>query len=120
MSINVSWMEHARCREFPPETWYPNATGNGARQAIRRAISICEGCPVVKDCSDHAKKYAKGYGIWGAVNRSSRPRKGPRPIRHGTNGGYKAHGRRDEPICPPCRKAHQEYEQALTARKKTP
>lgn len=118
MSVNVAWMEHARCRDFEPEQWFPSGTGNGARQQARRAVSICEACPVIAECFEYGKKAARGYGVWGGILRSARtPGRGP--IKHGTYAGYKAHGRRGIPACEKCRQAHREYTNAAAAKRRS-
>jgi WhiB family transcriptional regulator, redox-sensing transcriptional regulator len=120
MSVNVSWMERAKCLDYEPEMWFPRGTGNGARQEAARAVTICESCPVIKDCTEYGRTAAKGYGVWGGKLRSKRPpRNRCKPISHGTLGGYKAHSRRGVPVCEPCRKAHQLYRNEHAAKKRS-
>jgi hypothetical protein len=42
-------MEQARCRHYPPDWWSVPHPRN------ETALAICHGCPVKRECAEHAK-----------------------------------------------------------------
>lgn len=68
------WWTGAACREtdlavfFSPET--ERAHARARREA--RARRICEGCPVLLACRDHALAAGESYGIWGGLTELDR------------------------------------------------
>ena len=94
------------------------------------ARDLCSTCPVAAACLAAAMD-AEGihagamyrHGIWGGLNPTQRQTLGrrmradgattgarePKPITHGTPGGYELHRRRKVPMCEPCRTAERAY-----------
>lgn len=84
-TLSRGWMVFARCREYPPELWYPRySTGRNARATNtaheRRAKTICGDCPVRARCLEYALAIEKGraarerWGIYGGFTPEERAR----------------------------------------------
>lgn len=65
------WMEHAVCRveRVPTEVFFPS---DGDTLWI--AKSVCERCPVRRECLHHAIANREDDGIWGGESERSRQR----------------------------------------------
>lgn len=111
VSVHVAWMSHASCVGEDPDLFFSSQPGY--RHAEARAI--CDTCPVISDCQEHAQD--ERFGVW-AGNLKTSKAQGPRPINHGTNGGYRTHQRRGIPQCWECREAARIYRQNYDAAKK--
>ena len=105
----TSWRDDAACKDDPtPDRWFVSPAN---RQGTEAAKAVCKRCPVAADCLRYALADPSLTGIWGMTtdNQRGRMRKGtPRPlppIRHGTEGGERAHRRRGEKPCRPCQDA---------------
>ena len=121
------WRNLAACKGLDPNLFFPT-TG----ESINQAQAVCNTCPVTVECL-HAS-FDGNYGdvelgVWGGEGHRGRrqqrinirgrrqqrinirgrtPGKGnnmPKPINHGTDGGYQAHQRQKVPMCEPCREA---------------
>jgi WhiB family redox-sensing transcriptional regulator len=116
MTAALDWQESAVCRSVDPELFFPEHAGPS-----HEAKRVCAECPVRAECLADALAHRDRYGIWGGLTDRERRRLIPRPGRghgrrpvpqHGTESGYRAHYRRDERACEPCRRAanaaHQE------------
>lgn len=67
------WYIRATCADVDADWFYPNgSTGTAARVWNRRAIAICQGCPVRAECLDHALTHEENDGIWGATTAEDR------------------------------------------------
>lgn len=62
-------MAKARCRGRDPEVFFVR----GASQS-RRAVRICERCPVRPECLDYALELRIDFGIWGGMTERQRRR----------------------------------------------
>lgn len=102
------WMRQAACLGLDPEMFFPEP--GGGQKTADHAKQICAQCPVTTNCLTYALNEKVHYGIWGGTTPDERPagrRPTPtRPINHGTEGGYMAHRRRNEPACTDCLAAH--------------
>jgi WhiB family redox-sensing transcriptional regulator len=97
----------ALCAEIDPDLWFPEKGGNS-----RPAKQVCQSCEVRDQCLQYALDRDVRFGIWGGLSererrrlRVIRSRAGQRAtgaINHGTEGGYKAHRRRNEDACADC------------------
>jgi WhiB family redox-sensing transcriptional regulator len=65
------WMDRAACRGRPGRWWFTASTR-------RRAIRICQRCPVRDECLAYAIDYDEQYGVWGGLTAGERcaPRHG--------------------------------------------
>ena len=65
----------AACRYHPADLWFPDdpSTPEGREQA-RRAIAICQECPLKVPCLAAAIEAGEDYGIWGGMRQEERGR----------------------------------------------
>ncbi|WP_406324422.1 WhiB family transcriptional regulator [Streptomyces niveus] len=62
------WHEDAACASVDPEVFFP-----GSGQPVRPAVQICMGCPVLRQCADHAVE-RETHGVWGGLTERDRQR----------------------------------------------
>jgi WhiB family redox-sensing transcriptional regulator len=69
-----AWQLDASCRGMDVGHFYhPAAERNKAReQRIAQARAICQQCPVIAECLDHALRVREPYGIWGGRSEDER------------------------------------------------
>lgn len=73
------WTEEAICRQTDPEAFYPEKGGDGGR----KAVEVCLGCPVRRQCLDMAMRAEVNHGrpqrqgIWGGLTPSKRAKYEP-------------------------------------------
>jgi hypothetical protein len=123
MNDDLDWRQRADCRNYDPEWWFPTAAAHTYAYAAeaRRALRICDRCPVVDPCLQDALQVGPQHGIAGGKTaeersalRSGRPPKAVvvwplddgEPVRPqcGSEAGAAAHRRRGEPLCDHCRR----------------
>lgn len=98
------------CREVDGDLFFPEARDYAT---TRSAKLICHRCPAQAECLEMAMATEFGGknardGIYGGTTASERAamwKRRPKPINHGTEGGFKAHQRRGEQACKLCRDA---------------
>lgn len=106
-----AWLEHAACRGAPTHLFYP-----GLGKSVEPALRVCRRCPVQSECLVDAlgDPLIQDIGVRGGLSQRQRRLLRPhlpvqpgdrRPIAHGTEGGYRAHRRRDEVPCEECAQA---------------
>ncbi|MFW9031565.1 WhiB family transcriptional regulator [Corynebacterium striatum] len=63
-----------QCTLKPEEPFYhPDGERGRARaQRENRAKAICNSCPVLELCREHALRSAEPYGVWGGMSESER------------------------------------------------
>jgi WhiB family transcriptional regulator, redox-sensing transcriptional regulator len=66
---DTTWMEEGKCREVPPETFFPS-TGSGVEIAKR----VCADCPVRQLCLEYALFHNIEHGVWGGTSERARRR----------------------------------------------
>lgn len=113
----MNWRDKAACKKYPTEWWFPlNSRNTDGEANRRRAIEICNSCPVAEKCLDDSQGE---IGIWGGLDTEERqsllkfigstnPEKVKMP-RHtcGTEAGYAAIYRFNKRygtsfVCEPC------------------
>jgi WhiB family redox-sensing transcriptional regulator len=67
--MDTSWMQKGKCRELPPETFFPS-DGVGVEIARR----ICVDCPVKEACLEYALYNRIEHGVWGGASERERRR----------------------------------------------
>jgi WhiB family redox-sensing transcriptional regulator len=67
--VDTSWMADGKCRELPPETFFPT-DGVGVEIARR----VCAGCPVKEPCLEYALFHRIEHGVWGGHSERARRR----------------------------------------------
>ncbi|OBG87578.1 WhiB family transcriptional regulator [Mycobacterium sp. E802] len=68
------WQQHGRCRDADQALFF-GADGEDRRTRtgrIQRAKQLCEDCPVISACRDHAIAAAEQHGIWGGLTPGER------------------------------------------------
>ena len=65
----TDWRAAAACREVDVEVFF--AIDEASQ---REAIAICEGCPVRRECLEHAVANREQYGVWGGLREQDRKR----------------------------------------------
>ena len=67
--MDTAWMADGKCRELPPETFFPT-DGVGVEIARR----VCATCPVKEPCLEYALLHRIEHGVWGGHSERSRRR----------------------------------------------
>ena len=67
--MDTTWMAEGKCRELPPETFFPS-DGVGVEVARR----ICADCPVKAPCLEYALYNRIEHGVWGGASERERRR----------------------------------------------
>lgn len=70
------WQEQGNCVGMDVEIFF---LPTGARDSDKieresKAKAICEGCPVINECLDHALTVPENYGVWGGTTPEERLR----------------------------------------------
>lgn len=69
---HMPWADAAACGSgVDPELFFPVATGPAADAAAVRAKAVCAGCPVIRECREHALRTG-ATGIWGGTTEAER------------------------------------------------
>lgn len=63
------WREEANCRNEDDSWWFARP----ASTRHRVAVSICESCPVKRECLAVSLVYAEEFGVWGGLSSHLRP-----------------------------------------------
>lgn len=63
------WRLQAAC-EGQADLFFPQ----GDLTHVRKALAICRGCPVIRECGNYADERGEKNGIWGGRNRAARVR----------------------------------------------
>jgi len=123
----TNWRDLAACKGLDLAIFFPTK-----RVSAVRARAVCDACPVAAECLQASFDGSDGdveHGVWAGsgyrgrrrqrMTVRGRKRRGnlPKPINHGTAGGYQAHLRQGIEICTPCRDAMTAQRVALKARK---
>lgn len=67
--MSTEWMADGKCREVPPETFFPS-DGLG----VIRAQKICATCEVSSECLEYALENHIDHGVWGGKSERERRR----------------------------------------------
>lgn len=62
--MTEEWMDRAACVGHDPELFF-----SLERDDIRKAVRICDDCPVIANCRKYAKRHRIGSGVWAGVER---------------------------------------------------
>ena len=68
------WQYDGACRGVDPETFFSPDAERGPRRRAREAAAkaLCNVCPVVQECLDHALTVREPYGVWGGLTINER------------------------------------------------
>ncbi|MDV7085781.1 WhiB family transcriptional regulator [Rhodococcus opacus] len=80
------WRELASCRGVASSVFFSPDGERGHARARREANAqqICQDCPVLAHCRDHALTEDEPYGIWGGMTEADR-RRHARRLRSGSH-----------------------------------
>lgn len=73
-SRTPAWMLDAACRGHPPDDWFAEANTAESHAARKRAVAVCEECPVRAECLEFAVETNQAHGTWGGVGERERRR----------------------------------------------
>lgn len=60
----TDWQDSALCRDDNPELWFSTSSRDR-----RKAIALCQTCPVIDECGREADRTDQRYGVWAGVDR---------------------------------------------------
>lgn len=68
------WQLKGACRQANPELFFhpEGERGLNRRSRLSQAIAVCESCPVLQCCRDHALQTREPYGVWGGMTEDQR------------------------------------------------
>lgn len=68
------WQLHGLCRGADSaEFFHPDGERGLERKArIARAKTVCQRCPVITECREHALAVQEKYGVWGGLSEHER------------------------------------------------
>jgi WhiB family redox-sensing transcriptional regulator len=67
--IRDDWSHAAACASYDPELWWVDDPNDLARKV---ALQVCQACPVIRDCLQHALSKPERDGIWGGKTPAQR------------------------------------------------
>ena len=67
--MHSNWMQHGRCRELSPSTFFP---GDGVGVDVARRV--CAECVVREPCLEYALAERIDHGVWGGTSERERRR----------------------------------------------
>lgn len=77
-----SWQEAGHCRGMDSEKFFTDDRDQTQKRRVSRtrdAKELCSGCPVIRECLEHALAVPENYGIWGGTTAAERQRMLLRP-----------------------------------------
>jgi WhiB family redox-sensing transcriptional regulator len=68
------WQRQGACREADPTLFFhpENERGPARRKRAATAKRVCDGCPVLSECREHALASQEPYGVWGGLSEEDR------------------------------------------------
>lgn len=68
------WQLHGACRGMNSEYFFHSDAERGRARDSReaKAKQICQDCPVMTQCREHALSVQEAYGIWGGLGENER------------------------------------------------
>jgi WhiB family transcriptional regulator, redox-sensing transcriptional regulator len=70
----MDWRKAGACLAADPDLFFPVSAGAAASNEYSRALSMCDGCPVKRQCLDFAMQTGEANGIWGGTTPEERIR----------------------------------------------
>lgn len=70
----TNWRAASACLTADPDLFFPIAAGYALNKQVSRALLICDGCPVRRQCLDFAMQTGEKDGIWGGTTPEERTR----------------------------------------------
>jgi len=69
---NMSWRDHAACRDTSPDLFFPVGTTGPAIEQIAQAKAVCATCDVQGPCLEFALVTNQDSGVWGGTSEEER------------------------------------------------
>lgn len=68
------WQLEGSCRRVSPDMFFhpEGERGSARRSRDTAAKEICLGCPVLRECREHALRVREPYGVWGGMTEDDR------------------------------------------------
>ncbi|MFD6100675.1 WhiB family transcriptional regulator [Nocardiopsis flavescens] len=66
------WVAQGRCRAYDPEIFFPVSTTGIGRADTERALEVCGGCTVRRECLRWALRAGEADGVWGGTTPEER------------------------------------------------
>jgi len=68
------WQLDGSCRAVSPEVFFHPEGERGLARRSRddAAKQVCLGCPVIRQCREHALSVREPYGVWGGMSEDER------------------------------------------------
>ncbi|RZS36566.1 WhiB family redox-sensing transcriptional regulator [Herbihabitans rhizosphaerae] len=68
------WQLRGSCRDLDTAMFFHPDRERGAARDLRvaKAKEICQSCPVLVECRNHALTVQEPYGVWGGLDESER------------------------------------------------
>lgn len=82
------WQYKGSCRSVDPEMFFleHGERAQNKRKKEQRAVKICQTCPVIAKCLEHALRVPELYGVWGGTTADQRLFMLNKKDRHGRPG----------------------------------
>ena len=68
------WQNRGSCLGMDSSVFFhpEGERGGSRRRRDERAKAICQDCPVLEECRDHALSTREPYGVWGGMSEEER------------------------------------------------
>ncbi len=68
------WQYAGLCMDMDSEVFFSPEAERGAKRVRREdaAKALCQRCPVIEPCREHALRVQEPYGVWGGLSESER------------------------------------------------
>jgi WhiB family redox-sensing transcriptional regulator len=68
------WQLEGSCRRENPDIFFHpcGERGPSRRNRDNAAKAVCQSCPVLQNCREHALQVREPYGVWGAMTADER------------------------------------------------
>lgn len=68
------WQHQGACRDLDDTLFFHPEGERGPRRRQREAaaVAICQTCPVIEQCREHALRSREPYGVWGGLTEDER------------------------------------------------
>ena len=68
------WQQSGACRDLPSEMFFhpDGERGPSRRSREKKALAVCQSCPVIMACRKQALAIQEPYGIWGGLTEDDR------------------------------------------------
>lgn len=68
----MDWRDHAACLDADPELFFPVNDQGPALLQIAAAKTVCQRCPVIRECLSWALEAGEAFGVWGGLSEGER------------------------------------------------